>query len=54
MDGSSGSGSGTAPTAPTNVAIHSDHAFYLQGNTLTFSAPFAPNDFTPANGAGIL
>ncbi len=52
MNGASGSGSGTAPTAPTNVAIHSDHAFYLQGTTLTFSAPFAPNDFTPASGAG--
>ena len=51
MNGALGSGEGTAPTNPTDVVEHKDHFFYLQGNTITVSAPFVPNDFDPANGA---
>jgi|TARA_Y100000310_G_scaffold41900_1_gene39233 hypothetical protein len=52
MNGALGAGAGTAPTNPTCVAEHSDHVFYGQGITLTFSAPFDANDFTAGNGAG--
>ena len=52
LNGSIGSGSGTAPTAPEKVEIFNDHIFFLQGRTLTWTAPFSTNDFTPANGAG--
>lgn len=51
MNGALGTGAGTAPTNPIDVTEHKDHMFYLQGNTITMSAPFAENDFTPANGA---
>lgn len=30
------------------------HLFYAVGNTVVFSAPFTDNDFTPANGSGII
>lgn len=40
------------PTAPSKVAVHKDHIFLLQGNTVTFTAPFNEADGTVANGAG--
>lgn len=52
MNGSVGSGSGTAPSAPHDVFEFQGHMFYLQGNTVTFSAPFDENNFTPASGSG--
>jgi len=52
MNGSVGSGSGTAPTAPDEVHTFKNHMFYAQDNVLTWSAPYNANDFTPANGAG--
>lgn len=52
MNGALGSGSGTAPTAPTAVRAYQNHMFYAQDNILTFSAPFDENNFTPASGSG--
>jgi hypothetical protein len=54
MNGAVGSGSGTAPTAPSEVHDFKNHMFYAQDNVLTWSAPYAINDFTPANGAGVV
>jgi hypothetical protein len=52
LNGAAGAGSGTAPTNPTCIAEHSDHLFFGQGVTLTFSAVRSANDFTSGNGAG--
>jgi hypothetical protein len=54
LNGSTGSGSGTAPTATESVFAFRNHMFFAKSSSeeLVFSAPFAENDFTPANGAG--
>jgi len=54
LNGSTGSGSGTAPTAPESIFAFRNHMFFAKSSSeeLVFSAPFAENDFTPANGAG--
>jgi hypothetical protein len=52
LDGSIGTGTGTAPTNPLDVKEHKGHLFFLQGSTITFSAPFNANKFDPADGAG--
>ena len=56
LNGSIGSGSGTAPTAPESIKEFKNHMFFSKSSSqeLTFSAPFDENDFTPANGAGSL
>ena len=41
-----------APSAPHDVLLFQDHLFLVQGNVVTFSAPFDDTDYTPANGAG--
>ena len=54
LNGSVGSGSGTAPTATESIFAFRNHMFFAKSSSeeLFFSAPFAENDFTPANGAG--
>ena len=54
LNGSTGSGSGTAPTATEAIFAFRNHMFFAKSSSeeLVFSAPFAENDFTPANGAG--
>ena len=54
LNGSVGSGSGTAPTATESIFAFRNHMFFAKSSSeeLVFSAPFAENDFTPANGAG--
>ena len=54
LNGSIGSGSGTAPTATESIFAFRNHMFFAKSSSeeLVFSAPFAENDFTPANGAG--
>jgi len=54
LNGSTGSGSGTAPTATESIFAFRNHMFFAKSSSeeLVFSAPFAENDFTPANGAG--
>ena len=56
MNGASGTGAGTAPSAPQLITIFKDHIFYADSttNTVTFSAPFSENDFTSGNGAGTI
>ena len=43
-----------APSAPKYVSGFQNHLFLAQGNELYFSAPLAPTDFAPANGAGVV
>ena len=54
LNGAIGSGSGTAPTATESIFAFRNHMFFAKSSSeeLVFSAPFAENDFTPANGAG--
>ena len=54
LNGSIGSGPGTAPTATESIFAFRNHMFFAKSSSeeLFFSAPFAENDFTPANGAG--
>jgi len=54
LNGSIGSGAGTAPTATESIFAFRNHMFFAKSSSeeLIFSAPFAENDFTPANGAG--
>jgi len=54
LNGSVGSGLGTAPTATESIFAFRNHMFFAKSSSeeLVFSAPFAENDFTPANGAG--
>jgi len=52
MNGGIGTGSGTAPTNPSEVHDYKNHMFYAQDNLLTFSAPYDANNFTPADGSG--
>jgi len=54
LNGSIGSGSGTAPTATEAIFAFRNHMFFAKSSSgeLFFSAPFTENDFTPANGAG--
>jgi len=54
LNGSIGSGSGTAPTSIESIFAFRNHMFFAKSSSeeLVFSAPFAENDFTPANGAG--
>ena len=54
LNGSTGSGSGTAPTATESIFAFRNHMFFAKSSSeeLVFSSPFAENDFTPANGAG--
>lgn len=40
-----------SPTNPLDVKEHRGHLFFLQGNKVTISSPFAANDFSPSNGA---
>jgi hypothetical protein len=37
-----------------HVVEHKDHLFFAKGTTLTFTAPFDDEDFTPASGAGTI
>jgi hypothetical protein len=54
LNGSISSGAGTAPTATESIMAFRNHMFFAKSSSqeLVFSAPFAENDFTPANGAG--
>ena len=54
LNGAAGSGSGTAPTSTESIFAFRNHMFFAKSSSeeLVFSAPFAENDFTPANGAG--
>ena len=54
LNGSTGSGAGTAPTATESIFAFRNHMFFAKSSSeeLVFSSPFAENDFTPANGAG--
>jgi len=54
LNGATGSGAGTAPTATESIIAFKNHMFFSKSssNELVFSAPFSENDFTPANGAG--
>jgi hypothetical protein len=54
LNGTIGSGAGTAPTATESIFAFRNHMFFAKSSSeeLIFSAPFAENDFTPANGAG--
>jgi hypothetical protein len=52
LNGAIGAGSGTAPTAPLDVEEHKGYLFLAQSNTITWSAPYSANDYTPGNGAG--
>ena len=54
LNGSVGSGTGTAPTNPLDVKEYKGHMFFLQGQELTFSAPFNENKFDPSDGAGVI
>jgi hypothetical protein len=54
LNGAAGAGAGTAPTAPVDVKEFKGYLFFVQGEELTFTAPFDANDFTPGNGAGSL
>ena len=56
LNGSTGSGAGTAPTATESVFAFRNHMFFSKSSSqeLVFSAPYNENDFTPANGAGSL
>jgi len=54
LDGSVGAGTGTAPTNPLDVKEYKGHMFFLQGQELTFSAPFNENKFDPSDGAGVI
>lgn len=36
------------------VRVFKNHVFFAKGRSLSFSAPYNINDFTPANGAGII
>lgn len=54
MNGSIGTGSGTAPSAPQFVQGFKNHMFYLKGRELTFSAPYQENNFLPSDGAGVI
>lgn len=47
----------TAPIeveAATDVSVFKNHIFYAKENLLGFSAPFAEDDFTSGNGAGVV
>lgn len=37
-----------------HVAEFKGHLFFAKGNQLSFTAPFTDDDFTPANGAGVI
>ena len=37
-----------------HVANFKSHIFYAKGNTVTFTAPYSDDDFSPANGAGTI
>lgn len=39
-------------TGATAVVEHKNHMFFAKGKTLSFSAPFAAEDYTPGAGAG--
>ena len=54
LNGAAGAGAGTAPTVTESIAAFKNHMFFAKSSSqeLVFSAPFAENDFTPANGAG--
>ena len=54
LNGATGAGAGTAPTVTESIAAFKNHMFFAKSSSqeLVFSAPFAENDFTPANGAG--
>tara|TARA_R110000787_G_scaffold18388_1_gene56430 strand:- start:503 stop:2029 length:1527 start_codon:yes stop_codon:yes gene_type:complete len=54
LNGSVGSGTGTAPTNPLDVKEHKGHLFFLQGQELTWSSPFNENKFDPSDGAGVI
>lgn len=41
-----------SPTAPHDVVEFQQHLFFAEDNVITFCAPFAETDFTPASGAG--
>jgi len=47
----------TSPTdvdGAIDVAVFKNHIFYAKENLLSFCAPFLEDDFTPANGAGVI
>lgn len=37
-----------------DVSVFKNHVFFAKENLLSFSAPFNEDDFTPANGAGVI
>lgn len=45
---------GTEQTAATAVVAHKNHLFLAKGTTLSFSAPFDAEDYTPGAGAGVI
>ena len=58
LNGSSGSGAGTAPANPAHVAVHRGRVFFsgMSADTaeLTYTALLSENDFSAANGAGTI
>lgn len=41
-------------TGADHVVVFKNHVFFGKGNLLTFTAPYDPLDYTPANGAGTI
>ena len=58
LNGSAGSGAGTAPANPAHVAVHRGRVFFsgMSADTaeLTYTALLSENDFSAANGAGTI
>ena len=58
LNGSAGSGAGTAPTNPAHVAVHRGRVFFsgMSADTaeLAYTALLNENDFSAANGAGAI
>lgn len=58
LNGAAGTGSGTAPVNPKFVAVFKNHIFYAgmsaSPQEVFFTAPFSEDDYTVANGAGMI
>ena len=58
LNGSAGSGAGTAPANPAHVAVHRGRVFFsgMSADTaeLAYTALLNENDFSAANGAGVI
>lgn len=47
-------GAPTDVVGASRVRVFKNHLFFAKGRNLSFSSPFLENDFTPANGAGVI